>query len=124
MSRTASADAKLNGEGAFIILNALEQLREVALAKAPAPASLHKNLLPSVICHVIAASVLEGPHASQPLNDLKEHCRPVAERLCEDLEQDALHQRGMRKTNAHQCACAIPLMHSPVTSSEEAATAK
>lgn len=63
-------------------LDGLEQRSEVALAEAAAAASLLHAPPPAGRLHLALA-----PDA---LDDLDEHCGAVAQRLAEDLQQDAL----------------------------------
>ena len=69
--------------GAALDLYGLEQRSEVALAEAAAAASLLHAAAPAGSLHLALT-----PDA---LDDLDEHSGPVAQRLAEDLQQDALH---------------------------------
>eukprot|EP00240_Pyramimonas_obovata_P001571 CAMPEP_0118927552 /NCGR_PEP_ID=MMETSP1169-20130426/4995_1 /TAXON_ID=36882 /ORGANISM="Pyramimonas obovata, Strain CCMP722" /LENGTH=436 /DNA_ID=CAMNT_0006869329 /DNA_START=243 /DNA_END=1549 /DNA_ORIENTATION=+ len=64
----------------LVVLDGLEELREVALPEAAAAGGL---LQPRAVLR----ARLHAPH---PLNDFYENGRPVAQRLGEDLEEDTL----------------------------------
>ena len=75
-------------QGSFVILNTLEELSEVALAKAATSPCLY-HLLDERLRRAVIR--LGTAHAANPLDDLNKHRGPVAEWLAEDLQQDALH---------------------------------
>ena len=124
--------ASVDVQRALVVLDALEQLGEVALAKPPAPARLLQQLHLRRERHVIVA--LASPcrrstgaciaagrrpvHAADALNDLQENRGPVRQRRREDLQQDPLRstellfsEPGLRTSTsmvAHVHATAIP----------------